>query len=629
MNTHLRQPFTKRVFLVLVLHALAFVAAYWLAFAARFDFALPRQQWIIFFVTLPALMFIKMVIFYALGHCHGSWRYVTFRDLAVLVCAAVLSSVVIFALNQFMIDNIRIPRSVMLIDLALTMMILGGLRSAWRLAEHELRPLMERKGFDGALILGANSRSAALAQQIQANPRLKRHIVGYLDDDPMRLGSRFGGIPVLGRPEEAPRLAAALGAKEVLIVGGDVSGKRLRELIRRYEQSNLALKVIPPVDDLLAADYGVQIRDVDIDDLLGRDAIQLNNDDIGALVEGRTVMVTGAGGSIGSEICRQVLRFRPKQLILLERGENALFLIDQELSRTTKIDLIPCVADIREQGRMREIFDRHRPEVVFHAAAFKHVPLMEHNPCEAIKNNVFGTKQLVELSDEFGVASFVMISTDKAVNPTSIMGVSKQLAERYVHAYAEHSQTKFVVVRFGNVLGSNGSVVPIFSEQIRRGGPVTVTHPEIERFFMTIPEASQLVLQAAAMGQTGQIFVLDMGDPVKIVDLARDLIRLSGLKPDEDIEIAFTGLRPGEKLYEELYFDNEEKLPTPHPKVFVAYHRPFTLDEVSQVFGELEQFVNGESAAMVAKLREIMPEYQPPAHSAPAAAAETPLPAGA
>jgi FlaA1/EpsC-like NDP-sugar epimerase len=284
----------------------------------------------------------------------------------------------------------------------------------------------------------------------------------------------------------------------------------------------------------------------------------------------------------------------------------------------TDAELVPIVADIREDTRMREIFAQHRPEVVFHAAAFKHVPLMEHNPGEAIKNNVFGTRKLAELADEFGVANFVMISTDKAVNPTSVMGASKQLAERFVHAFADASSTKFVVVRFGNVLGSNGSVVPIFTEQIRRGGPVTVTHPDIERFFMTIPEASQLVLQAAAMGDTGQIFVLDMGEPVKIVDLARDLIRLSGLKPDEDIEIHFTGLRPGEKLYEELYFDNEEKLPTPHPKVFVAYHRPYTLAEVTQMMEELAEYVHCDAVTLCKKLCEIMPEYQPP-QFAPAA----------
>jgi FlaA1/EpsC-like NDP-sugar epimerase len=297
-----------------------------------------------------------------------------------------------------------------------------------------------------------------------------------------------------------------------------------------------------------------------------------------------------------------------------------LFLVERELrAGQYETAMSACVADIRDEARMSEIFRMHRPDVVFHAAAFKHVPLMEDNPGEAIKNNVLGTRQLVEMADRFGVGNFVMISTDKAVNPSSIMGVSKHLAERFVHAFAETSATKYVVVRFGNVLASAGSVVPIFQEQIRRGGPVTVTHPDIERFFMTIPEASQLVLQAAAMGGAGQIFVLDMGDPVKIVDLARDLIRLSGLKPDEDVEIVFSGLRPGEKLYEELYFDNEEKLPTPHPKVFVAYHRPYALDEVVQSIEELGNLADGPVERLMARLKDIVPEYATPAHSLPAA----------
>lgn len=614
MNTlYLRQPFTKRIFLILLMHAAVFALAYWLAFLVTFELPLAYEWKVLFALTLPGVLITKLLIFYAMGHCHGSWRYVTFSDLAILLAAAILSTLVIFALSQFMVQHFQIPKKVLAVDWTLTILGLGGLRSIWRLTQHELRPLISRKATNRALIIGANSRGAVLASQLQAHPRLKYLIVGYLDDDPALFGSRFGGAPVLGVPEDAARFAKILQAQEVLVVGGAMAGKRLRELIRRYEQANLKLKVIPAVDDLLQGDFAVRVRDVDIDDLLGRDPVRLNSDAIGDMLAGRTVMVTGAGGSIGSEICRQVLRFRPKRLILLERAENSLFLIDQELQRVvTEAELVPIVADIREDGRMREVFGQHRPEVVFHAAAFKHVPLMEHNPSEAIKNNVFGTRKLAELSDEFGVSDFVMISTDKAVNPTSVMGVSKQLAERFVHAFAEVASTKFVVVRFGNVLGSNGSVVPIFTEQIRRGGPITVTHPDIERFFMTIPEASQLVLQAAAMGKTGQIFVLDMGEPVRIVDLARDLIRLSGLRPDEDIEIHFTGLRPGEKLYEELYFDNEEKLPTPHPKVFVAYHRPFTLPEVHQMMDDLAEFVTCDPDTICRKLCEIMPEYRPP-----------------
>ena len=313
---------------------------------------------------------------------------------------------------------------------------------------------------------------------------------------------------------------------------------------------------------------------------------------IGRLIEGRTVMVTGAGGSIGSEICRQLLRFNPRMLLLVGRGENRIFKVERKLRAIySAAALQPCIADITDEARVRQLFTQFHPEVVFHAAAHKHVPLMEMNVGEAIRNNVGGTKTMAEMAHEFGVRNFVFISTDKAVHPTSIMGVSKQIAERFVHAMSQISSTCFTVVRFGNVLGSDGSVVPIFQDQIRRGGPITVTDPRMTRFFMTIPEASQLVLQAAAMGQGGEIFVLEMGEPVKIVDLARDLVRLSGL-PEDSIEICFTGIRPGEKLYEELYFDDEETLATAHPKLRAAYHRPYTLPEVRQTIAQLQELIH-------------------------------------
>ena len=617
MNTlHLRQPFSKRVFAFLVLHALVFALAYFLAFVVRLDWPLPEFAWPLFLITLPMVVVFKLMLFHVLGHCHSSWLHLTFADLARLMGASSLASMAIATADYFGGANYHIPRGILLLDWGITIFLLGGLRALPRLALQEIRPLLERKGYRRALVVGANAAGESLARQIHSDPRVKYLIVGYLDDDVSRHGTRLGGVPVLGRPDDAPRFAAALGAEDVLVMGGILPGKRLRPLMRRCEEAQLKLRVIPAVDELLHGSFRVQVRDVEINDLLGRDAIELNCDAIEQMLAGRTVLVTGSGGSIGSEICRQVLRFRPQKLVLLERAENSLFLVERELrAGHYETAMSACVADIRDEARMAEIFRVHRPDVVFHAAAFKHVPLMEDNPGEAIKNNVLGTRQLVEMADRFGVGNFVMISTDKAVNPSSIMGVSKHLAERFVHAFAETSATKYVVVRFGNVLASAGSVVPIFQEQIRRGGPVTVTHPDIERFFMTIPEASQLVLQAAAMGGAGQIFVLDMGDPVKIVDLARDLIRLSGLKPDEDIEIVFSGLRPGEKLYEELYFDSEEKLPTPHPKVFVAYHRPYALDEVVHSIEELGTLADGPIERLMARLKDIVPEYATPAHT--------------
>ena len=612
---HLRQPFSKRVFALLVLHAIVFAVAYFLAFLVRLDWPFPEFAWPLFFIALPMVVVIKLTLFHALGQCHSSWLHLTFADLTRLFGAASLGSMAIATADYFGGQHYHVPRAILLLDWGITIFLVGGLRALPRLTLQEIRPLFERKGYRRALVVGANAAGESLTRQIQSDPRVKYLIVGYLDDDQSRHGSRLGGVPVLGRPDDAPKFAAAFGAEDVLVISGNLPGKRLRPLMRRCEEAGLKLRVLPAVDELLHGSVRVQVRDVDINDLLGRSAVELNCDAIEQMLAGRTVLVTGAGGSIGSEICRQVLRFHPQKLVMLERGENSLFLVERELRAGQHAStLCACVADIRDEARISEILRTYHPDVIFHAAAFKHVPLMEENPGEAIKNNVLGTRQLVELADRFGIGNFVMISTDKAVNPSSIMGVSKHLAERFVHAFAETSATKFVVVRFGNVLASAGSVVPIFQEQIRRGGPVTVTHADIERYFMTIPEASQLVLQAAAMGNAGQIFVLDMGDPVKIVDLARDLIRLSGLKPDEDIEIAITGLRPGEKLYEELYFDTEEKLPTPHPKVFVAYHRPYALDDVVRAIDELTALADGPPDRLLVRLKEIVPEYSTPAH---------------
>ena len=492
------------------------------------------------------------------------------------------------------------------------LVILGGLRAFYRLTREEFRFANRRHGATKALIVGANQSGHTLARHLYTEERPKYLVLGFLDEDVSKHGSMIGGLPVLGTPERAPQIAVRMDAKEVLVISGILTGKQLRQLMESCAQVDVALKVIPAMEDLLTGDYSFQVRNVDIDDLLRREPVQLSGEAIGTLLADRTILVTGAGGSIGSEICRQVLRFHPRRLVLVERAENNLFLIDQELRRLkADTELFPCIADITDGERMEQILAAHQPAVVFHAAAHKHVPMMEENPGEAIKNNVLGTKQLVELADRHGVQEFVMISTDKAVNPTSVMGVSKQIAERYVHAFSEVAATKFVVVRFGNVLASAGSVVPIFQDQIRRGGPITVTHPEIERFFMTIPEASQLVLQAAAMGKGGEIFVLDMGESVRIVDLAQDLIRLSGLDPD-DIEIVFTGLRPGEKLYEELYFDDEEMLPTPHPKLFVAYHRPYHLPEVNRLIDALRPVVHETADVISVRLQELIPEFCPP-----------------
>ena len=606
------QRLSLRAFAALLVHTAVFTAVYWFAFWDAYGFRPKEAELSMFLLTLPAVLVVKLVCFYWAGHCHRSFHHISFSDLSALLSSATLATLVIAALNNQVVHQYHIPLTALLLDWGLTILALGCLRAFMRLVREELRPRLFGGDYHKALIIGANQSGETLARHLLADNRLKYRVVGFLDPDPNRLGLTWGGIPVLGRPSDTVRIAGLIDVNHVLVISGLLVGGELRRLVDDCKAAGLTLKVIPALDELVTGNYSLQLRDVNINDLLRREPVVLNSDAISSLIAGRTVMVTGAGGSIGSEICRQVLKFRPRTLLLVERAENSLFLVEQEF-RLLRADttIIPCICDITDRQRLEQIFREHRPSIVFHAAAHKHVPMMEYNPGEAIKNNVRGTQQLAELADEFSVQEFVMISTDKAVNPTSVMGVSKHLAERFVHAFSEVATTKFVVVRFGNVLASNGSVVPIFQEQIRRGGPITVTHPEIERFFMTIPEASQLVLQAAAMGRGGEIFVLDMGESVRIVDLARDLVRLSGLQPD-DIEIVYTGLRPGEKLFEELYFADEEMQATPHPKVFVAYHRPFALAQVRQAINELVDVAHEDTQTLRHKIKEIVPEYECP-----------------
>jgi FlaA1/EpsC-like NDP-sugar epimerase len=629
MNVPFAQPtiafrrVNARSLRLLAVHAAIFAAALFIAFFTRSDFSV-ESYWVnLYSRFVVGVVLVKLVIFYALGLCHVSWGRVAFGDLTALLWAATLSLLIFATFDSLVLSTgfapwiPRIRRSVLLLDWAATIMLVGGLRTLWRSFREELRPLFERHKAKSALIVGANQAGELIARNLTATSNSPYMIAGFLDDDPALRHTRVAGREVLGTVDDVGREAAKRGVDEVIVQSGSLTGRRFRKLLDDCVAVGASVKVLPGIDELLSAKNPshVQLRRVEIKDLLRREPVQLDDSAIRALVEGRTVMVTGAGGSIGSEICRQVLRFGPKKLLLVERAENSLFLVEQEFGRMEpKPAFEPLIADITDEPRMEQIMLAHTPEVVFHAAAHKHVPMMEWNPAEAVKNNVFGTRLMARLADQHGVRVFVAISTDKAVNPTSVMGCSKLIAERFVQALSAASQTKFIVVRFGNVLASNGSVVPTFQEQIRRGGPITVTHPGIERFFMTIPEASQLVLQAATQGDGGEIFVLDMGESVKIVDLARDLIALSGLEPD-DIEIVFTGLRPGEKLFEELYFDDERRVATRHPKVFCAMHRPSDLLAVESVLEDLTEVLEDKPEVVRARLRDLVPEYASPEHA--------------
>jgi FlaA1/EpsC-like NDP-sugar epimerase len=464
-------------------------------------------------------------------------------------------------------------------------------------------------------VIGAGDAGEMLMREITRTYAHRYEPVGFLDDAPVKQNERIHGVPVIGRIDDVVLLTKRERIDEIILAIPTMTGQDIRRIVELCRPTSASIRTLPGVDSLIDGRVTVsQLAEVAIEDLLGRAPVTLDAGAAQDFLRNRVVLVTGAGGSIGSELCKQICRFGPKRLVLVEQAENNLFEVHRALlAEFPNVPVTPIIADICDSRRLDSVFGDARPAVVFHAAAHKHVPMMESNPGEAIKNNVFGTKKLADAAHRHGVEHFVMVSTDKAVNPTSVMGVSKRTAEIYVQALSQRSRTQFVTVRFGNVLGSAGSVIPIFKQQIAAGGPVMVTHPEMQRYFMTIPEACQLILQAGTMGRGGEIFVLDMGKPVKIVDLARDLIRLSGYVPDEDIAIEFSGIRPGEKLFEELSFDSEKATKTRHPKIFVGTFRPYPWEAVERGLERLHALSEGSAPnAIRSAFQELVPEYAPP-----------------
>jgi len=570
------------------------------------------------FITL----LVKLLVFGFFHQYQGLWRYVSVSDLLSIIKASNVSAVIlvggwyvccnIAAVNAHMGMLKQVPVAVMLMDWPASIVFICGARLAIRLYFEETHRIPEGR-LKRLLIVGAGNAGEVLLREIQRKPVLRYEVVGYLDDDHRKLGTRIHGVPVLGNASQIREIAQKLNADEVVIAMPSASRKELRRVVEHCEGAKLQVSMVPDLVAIASGEVSVsQMRDVDINDLLGRDPVILDLDMISKFIKDKIIMITGAGGSIGSEMCRQVGQFHPKTLLLIEQSENSLFYIERELRKLfPKINICAHICDIVDKPRVGYIFEQYRPDVVIHAAAHKHVPLMETNPGEAVKNNVVGTKNVAYAAHKNQASHFVMISTDKAVNPTSIMGSSKRLAEMIIQALNEESQTHFITVRFGNVLGSNGSVIPIFRQQIANGGPVTVTHPEMQRYFMTIPEASQLVLQAATMGRGGEVYVLDMGEPVKIVDLARNIITLSGFSPGEDIEITFTGMRPGEKLFEELAITGEDMLSTRHPKIGIWKNNPADKKTLDENLVKLLQVVDIEKNhhLIVDIIKELVPEY--------------------
>jgi FlaA1/EpsC-like NDP-sugar epimerase len=574
--------------LIVFVHVILFALSLLLAFGLAYNFS-ATSEWFRpqFMVMLPAVLVIKLLVFWAFGLYHGWWRYVSLWDLIRIAMASHVSTfifVVAFFLAGYftpmmssdmarffppeLFESFR--QSIFLLDWACTIAMVCGVRVAVRLYHEEFRQLSGGR-LIRTLIVGAGDAGEMALREIHRMSVEQYEVIGFLDYDETKHGAMILGCKVIGSPDKVKEYCAKYQIDEVLIALPSGSPREVRQIVEKCQGTNVRFRTLPALKDLLSGKIRIsQMREIDINDLLGREPAKLDIEAISEYINNKVVMITGAGGSIGSEMCRQIGHFNPAKLVLIEQAENPLFFIDRELRKMfPELNIALYICDIGDRERVDLIFKNERPNAVFHAAAHKHVPLMEANPTEAIKNNVFGTKNCADAAAKYGCQKFVMISTDKAVNPTSVMGCSKRIAEMYIQGLKASTGTQFVTVRFGNVLGSNGSVVPIFKEQIMHGGPVTVTHPEMRRYFMTIPEAAQLVMQAAAIGKGGEIMLLDMGDPVKIVDLATDMITLSGFTPGEDIEIRFSGVRPGEKLFEELSLKGEDMSPTSHEKIAV------------------------------------------------------------
>jgi FlaA1/EpsC-like NDP-sugar epimerase len=619
-----------RAALVLAVHTLGFALVYLGVYQIRFDGAVPPAVGRTVLALLPLVVSVKLLAVVVMSGHRGWWRYATFADLVNLVQATTVGSLTLGLVLWPLGPGFAVPLSILVMDWAGVLLVVCGSRAATRLVHEVGRVWIPAKNQprQRVLVVGAGDAGEALVRRIHVTSRLGMRAVGFLDDQPQAQGRILAGLPVLGAPGDVKRIAARHQVSTVLVPNSVLPARTLRALVGECQAAGVKVQVVPGFDALISGGLTVQPRDVDLHDLLCRPPVELDTESVKSFLEGRVVLVTGASGSIGSEICRQVMAYHPARIVVLDHNENGVFYLERELlALKSTTEVVPFVANITDRERLCTAFDQYRPEVVLHAAAHKHVPMMEANPGEAVKNNVFGTRTLVETALRFEVEAVVMISTDKAVNPTSVMGASKRLAEMVVQSLAGLTTTRLVTVRFGNVLGSTGSVVPIFKEQIRKGGPVTVTHPDMTRFFMTIPEAAQLVLQAGAFGTSGDIFVLDMGEPVKVVDLARDLIRLSGMEEGREIDLIFTGLRPGEKLYEELYNDAETRLPTPHAKIFRARHRETSSHELWEALNRLAATVNGTHAEIIAAIQAAIPEYRPnrPCASVEAAAAAAPV----
>jgi FlaA1/EpsC-like NDP-sugar epimerase len=611
-----KTPINPRTFFALLHDVVVAIIAWFSAYLLRFNFAIPEEFTISMLQSLSWVVSLQAAVFIAFGLYRGVWRFASVSDLKRIFLAVASATALIIAALFMLQTGIVIPRSVIILDPILLILMMGGSRFVYRAwKEHQLYGVTLKQG-NPVIVLGAGEAAVALVKDLARSPQWQ--VVGLLDDDSSMLGREVFGVKIKGKINDLAVVSKRLNVDHVIVAMPSAHHQKRRQAIELANQLGLEVLTVPAIDDLISGKVSVsQIRKVDVEDLLGRDAVKLDNSGLQKLIDHQTVMVTGAGGSIGSELCRQVVKFSPRILICLDISEFSLYQLEQELSaQKLPTKLVYVTTDVKNKTRLANLLAEYKPSVVFHAAAYKHVPMMETgNVWEALSNNVIGTHTLAQACKEAGVAKFVLISTDKAVNPTNVMGASKRLAEMVCQGLQDNlaenaTGTRFVIVRFGNVLGSSGSVIPKFREQIAKGGPVTITHPEITRYFMSIPEAAQLVIQAGLMGKGGEIFVLDMGEPVKIASLAADMIRLSGLQPDE-IKIEYVGLRPGEKLYEELLADDEHTMPTPHEKLRIAQARKSDTAWVKRLLEWIEGATNADENLLKTELAVWVEEYSP------------------
>lgn len=594
-------------------------ASYYIAFIFRFYYDDGLREinsiYMSHMIRISIFACIYIVAFYAFKQYMSIWTLAGYREFFNGVMASMVSMVLNIGLSFLRYD--RIPHMVTILAGIMVMITCNGVRIIWRVLRRAIKYSEIEKSGDvkNVLIIGAGSGGALVSSEYKKSPHLGKKVVGFIDDDKQKIGTYVNGVKVLGNRNNIVEVVKDKNIDEIIIAIASIKEDVLKGIIEKCKEVNAKVKIMPGVAEMIDGKFSInKIRDVDVEDLLGREAIKLDYQGISDYLEGKTVLVTGGGGSIGSELCRQISKFGPKKLIIFDIYENNAYEIQNELKRNyPNLHLMTLIGSVRDKGRLEEVFNTYKPQVVFHAAAHKHVPLMEDSPAEAIKNNVVGTFNVAKLASEHNVLRFVLISTDKAVNPTNVMGATKRMCEMIVQSLDKVSTTEFVAVRFGNVLGSNGSVVPLFKKQIANGGPVTLTHKDITRYFMTIPEAAQLVLQAGAYAEGGEIFVLDMGEPVKIYDLAENLIKLSGFEPHKDIKIEITGLRPGEKLYEELLMNEEGLTETKHKKIFIGKPGEFELGDIKNKVDDLRTIaVSGNDVMLRERLKKVVPTYKEP-----------------